>query len=166
MSQEELVSAYIDGRISRRTLIRRLVGTGVSIGAAVAYAHVLKPERAFARADQDHYPDMSVRIVEEDLDKVVNRKRLVTRVRADEDAELRPLHMRAFLVQHGTETALLGERFLDFDGPDRRRVKIRLTPAGVAVLEGRNRARVRVYWLGADRQGKLPNGRANALLHS
>ena len=48
MSQEELISAYLDGQMSRRTLIRRLVAAGVSFGAAVSYAHVLGHGRAHA----------------------------------------------------------------------------------------------------------------------
>jgi hypothetical protein len=49
MSQDELVNAYIDGSVSRRTFIRRLVTAGVSLGAAVSYAHLLSPSRADAR---------------------------------------------------------------------------------------------------------------------
>ena len=48
MPERELVNAYLDGRISRRTLIHRLVAGGNSIGAAVSYAHLLKPESASA----------------------------------------------------------------------------------------------------------------------
>jgi hypothetical protein len=48
VSKEELVDAYIDGRISRRTFVRRLVATGVSLGAALTYASVLAVE---SRAD-------------------------------------------------------------------------------------------------------------------
>ena len=50
MSQEELVHAYVEGSISRRTFIRRLVATGVTLSAAIAYTHALRP--APAGADQ------------------------------------------------------------------------------------------------------------------
>ncbi len=41
MSKEELVEAYMDGRISRRTFVRRLIAAGVSAAAAAAYAAAL-----------------------------------------------------------------------------------------------------------------------------
>ncbi len=50
MSREELVSAYLNGEISRRTFVRRLVAAGVSVSAALAYAQM---DPALARAD-DH----------------------------------------------------------------------------------------------------------------
>lgn len=55
MSQEELVQAYLQGNVSRRTFIRRLVAMGITLSAAVAYTHALRP--ALARADHipDHY---------------------------------------------------------------------------------------------------------------
>lgn len=54
MSQEQLVEAYLEGRIGRRTFIRRLVAAGVSLSAAVAYTHLLQP--AAARAE--HTPNL------------------------------------------------------------------------------------------------------------
>jgi hypothetical protein len=57
MSQDELVNAYIEGSVSRRTFIRRLVVGGVSLGAAVSYAHLLAPDPAGARPGQDFYKD-------------------------------------------------------------------------------------------------------------
>lgn len=165
MSQGELVSAYLEGRISRRTLIRRLVGAGISIGAAVSYSQVLKPERAFAAAkDSDHYPDTSVKIVEEDLDKVVNKGRVMTKVHADEDSELDPLVLRAYLLEHGVYVENLGQTQTKVVGPDVKRVAIPLTPAGVTALTGRSRAKIEVRWLGHDKQGKLPSGFDRAVL--
>ena len=43
MSEEELVSAYLDGRVSRRVFIRRLMATGLSAGAALSLATVVGP---------------------------------------------------------------------------------------------------------------------------
>jgi hypothetical protein len=55
MSKEELVEAYLDGRVDRRTFIRKLVAAGVSMGAAVTYAQALSTD---ARANpRDHYGD-------------------------------------------------------------------------------------------------------------
>lgn len=48
MSSSEVVESFLRGEISRRTLIRRLAATGVSLSAAVAYSELLRPEWAFA----------------------------------------------------------------------------------------------------------------------
>jgi hypothetical protein len=46
MSRRELVDSYLGGQMSRRVFIRRLVRTGMSVAAAVAFAGQLSP--AFA----------------------------------------------------------------------------------------------------------------------
>lgn len=51
MSQEEVVSAYARGQIGRRTFIRRMVMTGVSIGAALSYADLLRATPAAAQGE-------------------------------------------------------------------------------------------------------------------
>jgi hypothetical protein len=43
MGREDLVVAYRGGSLSRRTFIRLLVGTGVTLGAATAYAAAFSP---------------------------------------------------------------------------------------------------------------------------
>jgi hypothetical protein len=48
MSKEELVDAYVNGEISRRSFVRRLVAGGVSLTAAIAYAQ-MDPQLAEAR---------------------------------------------------------------------------------------------------------------------
>ena len=48
MSSSEVIESFLRGEISRRTLIRRLVATGVSLSAAAAYSELLRPEWAFA----------------------------------------------------------------------------------------------------------------------
>jgi hypothetical protein len=166
MTETEIVSAYLEGRISRRTLIRRLVAAGVSLGAAASYAQVLRPERAFARVDSDHYPDTSVELVVEDLDRVRNRGRVRVRVRADEDSQLNPLVIRAYLItSHGTPY-FLGEKQMSFTGPDAHGVSVPITEAGLASLEGRKRARIKIVWVGYDAEGKLPNGHDKALFEA
>ena len=73
MSREELVNAYLEGRVSRRTLIRRLVAGGVSTGAAISYAQMLAPQRAAAAprgAANDHYPLVDLRIRSKSLARV------------------------------------------------------------------------------------------------
>jgi hypothetical protein len=160
MSREEVVSAYLDGRISRRTLIRRLVAAGVSAGAAVSYAHLLAPERATAAGDSDHYPDVTVNIVKEDLNRVINRGRILVRVHADGDSQLHPFQMTATLLRQGHAPFLLGDFDGDFVGPDTKTLKIPLTTEGHQKLQGRSAARIQVTWRGYDNTGQvaLPNG--------
>jgi hypothetical protein len=70
MSRQELVSAFLDGQISRRTLIRRLIAGGVSAGAAISYTQLLAPERAGAaiRASaSDQYPLVDLAITSPSL---------------------------------------------------------------------------------------------------
>ena len=65
MSRQEAVEAFLQGRISRRTLIRQLVAGGVSIGAAASYAAALEPETAgaaVAGAPDDLYPLVTLKL--------------------------------------------------------------------------------------------------------
>ena len=48
MSRAELVQGYLDGQLSRRVFIRRLVATGVSAAAALSYAGLLEAAPAGA----------------------------------------------------------------------------------------------------------------------
>ena len=81
MSQSELVDAYVQGRMSRRTLIRRLAAAGVSFGAAAAYAHLLRPQPATARRLGDlHGPSWTGRLIVQDLDKVIEKRRVKVEV--------------------------------------------------------------------------------------
>jgi len=48
MSEEELIGAYTEGRISRRVFVRRLVAGGLSLGAAMAYGAALGAQPAAA----------------------------------------------------------------------------------------------------------------------
>jgi hypothetical protein len=54
MSREELVGAYLNGEISRRTFVRRLVAAGVSLTAALTYAE-MDPALAHAKPGNTHY---------------------------------------------------------------------------------------------------------------
>jgi hypothetical protein len=57
VSRDHLVSEYASGNISRRVFIRRLVAGGVSLGAAISYAHLIGQDtsRASVRAHGDEY---------------------------------------------------------------------------------------------------------------
>jgi hypothetical protein len=75
MSRQELVSAFLDGQISRRTMIRRLIAGGVSAGAAISYAQLLAPERAAAATRgflNDQYPLVDLAITSPSLAHVRN----------------------------------------------------------------------------------------------
>jgi plastocyanin len=54
MSRNELVERYLEGQMSRRVFIRRLIATGVSAAAALSYADVLRGAPA-AAAGADFY---------------------------------------------------------------------------------------------------------------
>ena len=55
MSREELVERYLDGQLSRRVFIRRLVLTGVTTAAALSYASILEALPADAGVLTDFY---------------------------------------------------------------------------------------------------------------
>jgi hypothetical protein len=46
MPDDELVEAYTQGRISRRTFVRRLVAGGLPVSVAMTYASTLVPGSA------------------------------------------------------------------------------------------------------------------------
>src|SRR5204862_7468476 len=105
MPQQELVRAYLDGDVSRRVFIRRLVAGGVSLGAAVSYAQLLAPQVARAGTPfNDHYPLAQLRIVTRDIVDVRHHKRLRVEVTVGEAMELR---MSAFL-KRGNFLHILG----------------------------------------------------------
>jgi hypothetical protein len=52
---DQIVSAYLQGEISRRTFVRRLTAAGVGLSAAVAYSQLLSPEWAHGAVDPDYY---------------------------------------------------------------------------------------------------------------
>ena len=81
----------MDGRLSRRTLIRRLVAGGLSFGAAVSYAHLLGQERAHAAGGlPDHYGSIDVtgKILKQDLDKVIEEERVKVRYSVPKRAQV------------------------------------------------------------------------------
>jgi plastocyanin len=54
MQRQELAQRYLDGQIGRRVFLRRLVGLGVSLSAALAYSDLLRADPAAAAA-YDYY---------------------------------------------------------------------------------------------------------------
>ena len=97
MSKQELVSAFLEGRVSRRTLIRRLVAGGISTGAAVSYAQLLRPEQADAASavsSDDHYPMVNMTITTSSVATAVANGRIGVSVTCTE--ELKLASFRAF----------------------------------------------------------------------
>lgn len=88
MSREELVSAFLEGRISRRVLIRRLIAGGVSTGAAVSYAQLLRPAQARAATTalvDDHYPLVDLTFISDSLATVIADARVSVSVASTEE---------------------------------------------------------------------------------
>lgn len=125
MSQEELVAAYVGGRMNRRTLIRRLVAGGASFGAAVAYAHLLQPGVAPARLHRGVHFDGDVEIVSRDLDRVIEDRGLKVRVQADRSMSI---SLELWLLRNPEKTlypnAIVGRKVVNFDGVDTKKVRI------------------------------------------
>jgi hypothetical protein len=127
MSPERLVHAYAEGRMSRRTLIRRLAAAGVSFGAAVSYAHLLGQERA-AGGEVDHYhPPLPVegRILAQPLAQVIEEERVKVRLEVTKRARVefqiwvrRPDHVHPY--------SLIGEREMRTEGPLSKTVNVPL----------------------------------------
>jgi hypothetical protein len=154
MSNQELVQAYSEGRISRRTMVRRLVAGGVSLSAAISYAHLLAPNSATAGSTQgcsDNYPTIAMRVLSKDLQNVVADRKLKIRARPSEG----PMDL-TFTVTTRVDGAdvELGSRSLTIFDADARKVGIPL--ANVAPLRGRGRARVKVTAFRQPRVGQFP----------
>jgi hypothetical protein len=145
MSRQELVSAFLEGRLSRRTLIRRLIAGGVSTGAAISYAQLLDPQRAGAssaiRGVSDHYPLVDMKITSTSLAVVRTNARLNIEVTSSE--ELQNAFFRVFLKKAGGGVPI-GERFIAsfLSGAGSRSAVI---PIDVAQLGSRTSARFYVH---------------------
>ena len=94
MSQQELITTYREGGMSRRTLIRRLVASGVSLGAAISYAHLFAPqaeaeERFHADYYEEFYPtDVRLSIRSNTVNGVVRTGRVRVYVHTDDAAQI------------------------------------------------------------------------------
>ena len=148
MSSQELVDAYVHGRMSRRALIRRLIAGGVSLGAAVSYAHLLDPERAAARAFGDIYPEpLSVtgKILDQDLDRVIETGKLKVRFSIPAAAEQVEFRVWVRRPRHTFTYSLIGERTIFADGPLTRKAAVPLAvnpPHSVDALRPLQRAKL------------------------
>ena len=146
MSQEQLIGAYLDGRVSRRVLIRRLVAGGISLGAAVSYAHLLSPERAAAQTADDFYPSFNVEIISTSLSGVRRKERLVVKVRTN-GPDTVSLHV--YVKDGGTFQKIGARGDIVFTEASRNFVEVTIDPT---LLENRDDAKIRVVGL-ADNAG-------------
>lgn len=152
MSADELVNAYVEGGISRRTLIRRLIAAGVSAGAAVSYAHLLSPGRAEAQTitNADFYrPEPGVNIISKDLDAVVGKGKLKLFVHVEEAATI--LLVAKVAVKGKLKTVARGQ--VTFTGIGVQEVALKLTKKGRKLLAGLEKAKVTVSATATDGQG-------------
>jgi hypothetical protein len=153
MSKSEIVTVYLEGGMSRRMFVRRLVAAGVSVGAAVSYAHLLEPQLAEARARDtraDFYTPAAIHLVlkSKDLDKVVDSRKLRVEVTVDEACEG---SVAAFLERR--DPVRLGDAPFSFGGPGATVLKLALTRDGRNALEDREKANVRLFAQTVDQQG-------------
>jgi hypothetical protein len=146
MSREELVGAYLQGGMSRRMFIKRLVAAGTSIGAAVSYAHLLAPEAEAASAqDGDglaHYePEIRVVITSARVPAVLAARKLDVALSADDPVRF---VLRA-QIRHRGKLKTIGTKQVVFGGAVAgSKVRIPLTRFGRNVLASRDASTVRV----------------------
>jgi hypothetical protein len=144
MSSEELLVAYADGEISRRTLMRRLVAAGVSIGAAATYAHALAPAAKAESASllRAEYPEINakINITSGQLQKVINKEKVNVRVRTDKGGKYKVFI--SLVDNQGVFVKSLGEKAFHLDKNDPMRVSV---PIKVGPLKGRNKANIGAY---------------------
>ena len=127
MSNHELVGAYVEGAISRRTLIRRLVAAGVSLGAATAYAHHLAPKAAAKGSGPSEYPSVKLRILSETTEEIAKDKGVNVRVKTADPCEL-TLELR---VEQGNTWYSLGVKQVTFgESGGKKDVLVKFSDAG------------------------------------
>jgi hypothetical protein len=150
MSRHELVSAFLEGRITRRTLVRRLVAGGVSTGAAVSYAQMLQPEQAMGASSLvipgDHYPMVDLSITSTSLATVRSEAKLqVTTVGTE---ELLNVGFAVFVLTT-TGGVLIGTKFIPsfLAKANNRRDKL---PINIAPFAGQTSVRFYVQASGHD----------------
>ena len=147
MSQDQLVSEYLHGRISRRMLIRRLVAAGVSLGAAASYAHLLRPQAAGARMMTDlHGATLTLDIIEQPLGRVIDNGFL--RVRATyTGSQFVQIFAHLYRANSTWPDAVIGYASLSWGSAGSRIVKIPLNynpPHSLNALRRRQRAKIGV----------------------
>jgi hypothetical protein len=153
MSKDELVQAYVDGGVSRRTFIRRLVGAGVSMGAAVSYAHLLAPERASAastpNADFYNPPTLQLDVGSKSLTAVVHKGKIKLNLVVSEPATV-ALVAAATL---GGKAKQVSRLTVDFPAAGQQLVTLRIGRSIRKAFGDLDKTNVTVTATATDRQG-------------
>lgn len=154
MSRQELVSAFLDGQISRRTLVRRLIAGGVSAGAAISYAQLLAPERAAAAigrrgALSDQYPLVDIGITSPSLASVRNNARITMKVFCTE--ELSNASFNVFQKTSAGGVRIGAKQFASLmSAAGSRNIAVNVT---TNLLAGKSSVRFYVQMVGQDSEG-------------
>lgn len=154
MSRQELVSAFLDGQISRRTLVRRLIAGGVSAGAAISYAQLLAPEHAAAAvrrrgALSDQYPLVDMGITSPSLASVRNNARITLTVFCTEELNNASFNVFQKTAQGGVRIG--SKHFLSvMSSGGSRSIAINVT---TSLLVGKSSARFYIQMVGQDSEG-------------
>jgi hypothetical protein len=117
-------------------LVRRLVAGGVSLGAAMSYAHLLSPRTAAAAppADScDEYPLVDVRMITDgNLTTMLSRGYILVRVQTDQEVRLN----LSALIRRGGELTVIGSLSPSFQSSGSRYHRVPISPEGRAALSG------------------------------
>lgn len=156
MSQQELIHAYREGGMSRRTLIRRLIASGVSLGAAVGYAHLFAPAaEAESRFNEDFYEDfyvtdMRLRILSNTVNGVVRTGKVQVFVHTDDGAEIT---FKVF-TKIGGRLRRIGVKTVTLSNAASRTVQIPIGNGARRLLSRRDRKWIKVTAAATDETGR------------
>lgn len=160
MSSEDLVSAYVDGQISRRAFVRRLVAGGVSLGAATSYSYLLTSERAAAAGDDfefysrddcefvnDFYgPDGKARILGKRRGVLLRKKRVTVSFQISEPSQVRV----AVKIRHNGGFVKIGEKKFGCNSAGTFKVDVPINGKGLKLIRSKRRPRIKVAVTAAD----------------
>jgi hypothetical protein len=173
MSQQEIVDAYVNGDMSRRVFIRRLAASGVALGAAVSYAHLLTPEVKAQGVVAYGYnpPTLSgLQMVPEDLDTVIKKQRIKIRGTSDQPATF-GVNIHLYRPARKTEwpDAIIGATAITFDAAGTQTFKVPIAPnypalenfALIALKKQKRKAKIGVHQF----EGDVDPVSANAIVY-
>lgn len=156
MSQQELISTYREGGMSRRTLIRRLVASGVSLGAAIGYAHLFAPaaeaegRRFHSDFYEDFYPtDVRLSIRSNTVNGVVRTGHVRVFVHTDDAAEIT---LRVFTKIRG-KLRRIGIRTVSFRNAGGHLAQVPIGDGARGLLRRRDRKWIKVTSVARDETG-------------
>lgn len=164
MSTDELVNAYIEGGVSRRTFIRRLVAAGVSVGAAASYAHLLAPGRASAQSvSPDFYapPQLQLDVASQKVNALVKEGAIEVIVFVQKPAQIQLIATaivpapvkKASAAKRKRKRKVVANTVVDFPAAGQQLVKAPLNAAGRKLLRRARKAKLLVTATAIDRRG-------------